>query len=68
MITSCKRDNHAKGNRSPEEWGRQPLAIPYEPSPIAYLLLMGRRITADQQAFLEAFAAKKGASAPRKLS
>lgn len=58
LATSCERDNQAKGSKSLEQWGRKLLAVPYVPDHAAYLLLMasGRRIMADQQAWLESFA------------
>lgn len=70
LATACSGPtgcNARKGARTPEEAGMPLLALPYRPDPAAYMLLMvsGRRVLADQQAFLEAFADKKAA---RRLS
>lgn len=53
-ATACKRCNTAKGNQTPEEWGRLLLAVPYTPNWAEYLYLRQskRIILADQQAFL----------------
>ncbi len=53
-ATACRRCNVAKGNQTPEEWGRLLLAVPYTPNWAEYLYLKHNRrfILADQQAFL----------------
>lgn len=58
LATSCAPCNQAKGSQSLEQWGRKLLAVPYVPDHSSYLLLMtsGRKILADQQAWLESFA------------
>lgn len=58
VCTSCPRCNRIKRDRTPEQAGMRLLAIPYEPDPARYLLLAmsGRRITVDQQAWLESCA------------
>lgn len=55
-ATACRRCNTAKGNQTPEEWGRLLLAVPYTPNWAEYLYLKHskRVILADQQAFLHA--------------
>lgn len=55
-ATACRRCNTAKGNQTPEEWGRLLLAVPYTPNWAEYLYLKHskRVILADQQAFLQA--------------
>lgn len=60
LATSCRACNARKDNRTPEEARMPLLAVPYEPDMASYLLLLasGRRITACQQAFLEALADK----------
>lgn len=53
-ITSCKKCNQHKDNRTPEEAGMQLLYIPYQPCRYEKFLLEGRRILADQAQFLMA--------------
>jgi 5-methylcytosine-specific restriction endonuclease McrA len=53
-ATACRKCNHAKGNRTPEEWGHHLLAVPFAPNWAEYLYLKNtRRIIADQMAFLK---------------
>lgn len=52
VVTSCKRCNHHKGNRTPEEAGMQLLAVPFVPTHAEYIYLSGRKILADQMDFL----------------
>ena len=52
VVTACKRCNHHKGNRTPEESGMQLLAVPFVPTHAEYIYLSGRRILADQMEFL----------------
>lgn len=54
VVTACKRCNHHKGGRTPEQAGMQLLAIPFTPNHAEYIYLQGRRILADQMAFLRA--------------
>lgn len=54
VVTACKRCNNHKGNRTPEEAGMQLLAVPFTPTHAEYVYLQGRRILADQMAFLRA--------------
>lgn len=54
VVTACKRCNHHKGGRTPEQAGMQLLAIPFTPNHAEYVYLQGRRILADQMAFLRA--------------
>jgi len=53
VVTACKRCNHFKAGRTPEEAGMALLAIPYVPTYAEYIYLQGRRILADQMAFLK---------------
>jgi hypothetical protein len=54
-ATSCLRCNHAKEDRTPEEWGRLLLAVPYTPNYAEFLYLkFSNRIKADQMEFLKA--------------
>jgi len=52
VVTSCKRCNHHKGNRTPEEANMQLIAVPFVPTHAEYIYLSGRRILADQMEFL----------------
>ena len=54
-VTACADCNHKKGNRTPEEWGKLLLAVPFVPNWAEFLFLKNRQqIVADQQAFLQA--------------
>jgi hypothetical protein len=53
-ATACKACNHAKGNRTPEEWGHLLLEVPYVPNYAEFLYLTNpHRIIEDQLAFLQ---------------
>ena len=52
VVTACKRCNHAKGGRTPEQAHMALLAIPFAPNPFEYLYLANRHILADQMQFL----------------
>lgn len=52
VVSACKRCNHHKGGRTPEQAGLQLLAIPFTPNHAEYVYLQGRRILADQMDFL----------------
>jgi len=54
VVTACKRCNNHKGDRRPEQAGIQLLAVPFTPTHAEYVYLQGRRILADQMAFLRA--------------
>ena len=54
VVTACKRCNHHKANRSPEEADMPLLAVPFAPTHAEYVYLQGRRILADQMEFLKA--------------
>ncbi|HWK52822.1 MAG TPA: HNH endonuclease [Hyphomicrobiales bacterium] len=55
VVAACKRCNHYKQDRTPEEAGMELLALPYEPNSAEYLALVnGKRIRADQMDFLKA--------------
>lgn len=58
VVTSCKKCNNRKGDAmlgSPRANGLKLLYVPYEPSFEENLLLMNRRILADQHEFLLSF-------------
>jgi 5-methylcytosine-specific restriction endonuclease McrA len=54
VVTACRRCNNAKASRTPEEAGMQLLAVPFTPSYAEYIYLKGRRVLADQMAYLVA--------------
>jgi hypothetical protein len=55
VVAACKRCNHYKQDRTPEEAHMELLALPYEPNPAEYLALINsRRIRSDQMDFLKA--------------
>ncbi len=54
VVASCRRCNHFKQDRTPEEAHMELLALPYAPNPAEYLaLLNSSRIRADQMDFLK---------------
>lgn len=53
VATACRRCNLAKRDRTPEEWGQELIALPFVPNHAEHLLLTGRRVLADQMAFLK---------------
>ena len=54
VVAACKRCNHYKQNRTPEEAHMELLALPFEPNPAEYLALVNsKRIRADQMEFLK---------------
>jgi 5-methylcytosine-specific restriction endonuclease McrA len=54
VVTACRRCNHHKGAHLPEDVGLELIAVPFTPSYAEYIFLQGRRILADQMAFLRA--------------
>jgi 5-methylcytosine-specific restriction endonuclease McrA len=53
VVAACKRCNHYKQNKTPQEAGMELLALPYEPNPAEYLALVNsKRIRVDQMDFL----------------
>ncbi len=54
VVTACKRCNHHKAARTPEQARMPLLAVPFAPNHAEYVYLQGRRILADQMAFLRA--------------
>ena len=54
VVAACRRCNHHKQDRTPEEAHMELLALPYEPNPAEYLALVNsKRIRADQMEFLK---------------
>jgi 5-methylcytosine-specific restriction endonuclease McrA len=54
VVTACVRCNNYKAGRTPEAAGMQLLAVPFTPTHVEYIYLMGRNVLADQMAFLRA--------------
>jgi hypothetical protein len=54
VVTACIRCNNYKAGRTPEDAGMQLLAVPFTPTHVEYIYLMGRNVLADQMAFLRA--------------
>lgn len=52
VVTACRRCNNHKGGDTPEQAGMQLLAVPFTPTYAEYIYLKGRRVLADQMAFL----------------
>ncbi len=52
-VCACRRCNQKKSDLTPWEAGMELLAVPYAPTYAEYLALTGRRILADQMAFLQ---------------
>lgn len=53
VVTSCKRCNNAKGDKTPEQAGMPLLATPYIPNVFEYFYLANRHILVDQMDFLK---------------
>ncbi|MFK8051870.1 MAG: HNH endonuclease [Woeseiaceae bacterium] len=52
VATACKRCNNHKGGNTPEQAGMQLIAVPFTPTYAEYIYLKGRRVLADQMAYL----------------
>ena len=52
VVSACRRCNHHKGGRTPEDAGMQLLAVPFVPTHAEYIYLSGRTILSDQMTFL----------------
>lgn len=52
-VTCCRRCNHFKADRTPEEAGLRLLAVPFEPTIHEYFYLSNRKILGDQMEFLQ---------------
>jgi 5-methylcytosine-specific restriction endonuclease McrA len=59
VVTACKRSNNHNAGRTPEQAGKQLLAIPFTPTHAEYIYLQGRQIMADQMDFLLAHFPRK---------
>lgn len=52
VITACRRCNHHKAGRTPEQAGMELLAVPFSPTYAEYIYLKGRKVLADQMEYL----------------
>lgn len=52
-VTACRRCNHRKADRTPEQAGMELLAIPFAPNLYEWFYLSNRNVLADQQAYLQ---------------
>ena len=53
VVAACRRCNHRKGARTPEQANMPLLAVPYEPNQYEFMAFANRRILADQMEFLK---------------
>ena len=60
VVTACKRCNHRKANRTPEEAGMQLLAVPFVPNRYEFFYLANKNILSDQMEFLKSQFSKYG--------
>ena len=58
VVSACKRCNHHKGGRTPEQAKIELLAIPFVPNYAEYIYLQGRNILVDQMDFLLGYISK----------
>lgn len=54
VVTSCRRCNNRKADRSPEQANMELLAIPFVPNQYEFLYLSNHNVLADQMEFLSA--------------
>lgn len=52
VATACRRCNNHKGGNTPEQANMQLIAVPFTPTYAEYIYLKGRRVLADQMAYL----------------
>jgi 5-methylcytosine-specific restriction endonuclease McrA len=52
VVAACRRCNNHKGGQTPEQAGMQLVAVPFTPTYAEYIYLKGRRVLADQMAYL----------------
>ena len=60
VVTACKRCNHRKANRTPEEAGMELLAVPFVPNRYEFFYLANKNILADQMEFLKTQFSRNG--------
>ncbi len=59
VVTACRRCNHRKADRTPEEAGMELIAIPFAPNRYEFLYLANRLVLADQMEFLKSQFSRK---------
>lgn len=59
VVTACHSCNRLKDARTPEQANMPLLYVPYEPNKAEYLILMNRKILADQMEFLKSKVSKE---------
>lgn len=52
VVAACRRCNNHKGGKTPEHAGMELVAVPFTPTYAEYIYLKGRRVLADQMAYL----------------
>lgn len=52
LVASCRRCNHQKADRTPEQAKMPLLAVPFTPNPFEYMYLANRSIIGDQMDYL----------------
>jgi len=52
-VTACKRCNHRKNDRTPEEANMKLLAVPFAPNLYEWFYLSNRKVRSDQMDFLK---------------
>ncbi len=52
VVAACRRCNNHKGGKTPEQAAMQLVAVPFTPTYAEYIYLKGRRVLADQMAYL----------------
>jgi len=52
VVSACRRCNNHKGGKTPEQASMQLVAVPFTPTYAEYIYLKGRRVLADQMAYL----------------
>lgn len=52
-VTACKRCNHHKADRTPEQAGMELLAVPFAPTLNEYFYLANKNVLADQMEYLK---------------
>lgn len=54
VVTSCRRCNNRKADRTPEQASMELLAVPFVPNQYEFLYLSNHAVLADQMEFLSA--------------
>lgn len=54
VVAACRRCNHHKGGRTPEQANMELLAVPFQPNMFEFMYLANRQILGDQMEYLAA--------------